>query len=44
MRAKMIDWLMEIVDAYQLKDQTFFLTIHIMDEYFKNAKQSLEVQ
>lgn len=37
MRAKMLDWLMEIIDAYQLTDETYFLTVHIMDEYFKTS-------
>ena len=43
MRAKMIDWLMEITEAYQLKNETFFLAIYLMDEYFRKAKKRLEV-
>jgi hypothetical protein len=41
MRAKMVDWLIEVTDAYKCKTETFFLAIFIMDEYFKLCERSL---
>ena len=31
LRSKMIDWLLQVTIAYKLKDETFFLAIHLMD-------------
>jgi hypothetical protein len=41
MRAKMVDWLIEVTEAYKCKNETFFLAIFIMDEYFKLCERSL---
>jgi hypothetical protein len=41
MRAKMVDWLIEISEAYKCKGETLFLAIFIMDEYFRQCEQSL---
>jgi hypothetical protein len=46
-RAKMIDWMVEVLTAFKCKDQTFFLAINIMDRYFDKMgkdKQCLELQ
>ena len=45
-RAKMVDWMVEVLSAFRCDDQTFFLAVNIMDRYFdaynKNSK-SLEL-
>lgn len=41
MRAKMIDWLLEISAAYKCKTETLFLSIFLMDEYFSQSNRSL---
>jgi hypothetical protein len=33
-RAKMVDWMVEVLTAFKCEDQTFFLAINIMDRYF----------
>ena len=33
-RAKMVDWMVEVLTAFKCADQTFFLAINIMDRYF----------
>jgi hypothetical protein len=32
-RTKMIDWMVEVLGVFKSDDQTFFLTVHIMDYY-----------
>ena len=34
-RAKMVDWMIEVLSAFKLSDQTFFLAVNIMDRYFE---------
>ena len=43
MRAKMVDWLLEITEAYNCKTETLFLAIYLMDEYFRNCERPLEI-
>lgn len=33
-RAKMVDWMVEVMTAFKCADSTFFLAISIMDRYF----------
>lgn len=33
-RAKMVDWMVEVMTAFKCADQTFFLAVNIMDRYF----------
>lgn len=33
-RAKMVDWMVEVMTAFKCAEQTFFLAISIMDRYF----------
>ena len=38
----MIDWMIEVTDAFKCSDQTFFLAVGIMDRYFsKLTEQAL---
>lgn len=43
MRAKMIDWLIEICLAYSCKNETLFLALHLMDSYFRSSPRSIAV-
>jgi len=38
-RAKMVDWIVEVLSAFGCSDQTFFLTISMMDRYFDSLRQ-----
>lgn len=38
-RAKMVDWIVEVLTAFKCSDQTFFLTINLMDRYFAALNQ-----
>ena len=40
-RAKMIDWIMEVLFTFKMSEQTFFLAVNLLDRYFKNAKKSI---
>lgn len=33
-RAKMVDWMTEVLTAFKCCDQTFFLAVNILDRYF----------
>lgn len=38
-RAKMIDWMFEVLTIYQQKDSTIFKSIFLMDMYYANRKE-----
>ena len=40
-RAKMVDWIVEVLTTFKTSEQTFFLTINILDRYFKNSEKNL---
>lgn len=33
-RAKMVDWMVEVMTAFKCADQTFFIAVSLMDRYF----------
>jgi hypothetical protein len=39
-RAKMIDWIVEVTGAFKCSDQTFFLSVNIMDRYLDALNSS----
>ncbi|CAK94397.1 unnamed protein product (macronuclear) [Paramecium tetraurelia] len=39
LRAKMIDWIVEVLSSYKCKDQTFHLSIRLMDLYLSKTTQ-----
>ena len=41
-RAKMIDWMAEVLQTFKASDQTFFLAVNIMDRYFKNCEKQMK--
>lgn len=43
-RAKMIDWMVEVLSAFQCSDETFFMACNVMDRYFKNASGKVQAK
>ncbi|CAD8141600.1 unnamed protein product [Paramecium pentaurelia] len=43
LRAKMIDWMVEVLCSYKCTDQTFFVAVRTMDFYFSKCEKQLEV-
>lgn len=43
LRARMIDWMIEVLTNFRCDDQTFFLAVSLMDRYFKYCKTRKEV-
>jgi cyclin A len=41
-RAKMVDWMAEVLHTFSCSDATFFLAVSLMDRYFKQCEQKLE--
>ena len=41
-RAKMIDWMVEVLTTFKCHDQTFFLAVNLMDRYFKDTQKQLK--
>lgn len=37
LRARMIDWMIEVLTNFKCDDQTFFLSVNLMDRYLKNV-------
>jgi hypothetical protein len=37
LRAKMVDWMIEVLSSYKCTEQTFFMAVRIMDMYFQKA-------
>ncbi|CDW72824.1 n-terminal domain containing protein [Stylonychia lemnae] len=42
-RAKMVDWMVEVLTAFKCSDQTFFLATNIMDRYFNRLNELCEI-
>lgn len=42
-RARMVDWMIEVLSNFHCDEQTFFIAVQIMDRYFKNCRRSLQV-
>ncbi|CAD8057057.1 unnamed protein product [Paramecium primaurelia] len=40
LRAKMIDWMIEVMTSYKCKDQTFFMAVRLMDQYLNQSQKS----
>ncbi|KAM3130663.1 hypothetical protein pb186bvf_017255 [Paramecium bursaria] len=43
LRAKMVDWMVEVLCSYKCSDQTFFIAVRILDFYFVKSERQLEV-
>lgn len=42
-RAKMIDWMVEVLTAFKCEDQTFFLAVNIMDRFFDQCNKNKQI-
>lgn len=40
-RTKMVDWMIEVLYRYESSSETFFLSVNIMDLFFKKIKKSV---
>jgi len=36
LRAKMIDWMIEVLSSYKMSEESFFRSVALMDAYLKN--------
>lgn len=43
LRARMIDWKIEVLTNFKCDDQTFFLAVNLMDRYFKGKQETREI-
>ncbi len=43
LRARMIDWMIEVLTNFKCDDQTFFLAVSILDRYFKGKNDMKEI-
>ena len=43
LRARMIDWMIEVLTNFKCDDQTFFLAVSLMDRYFKSKPETREI-
>jgi len=44
LRARMIDWMIEVLTNFKCDDQTFFLAVSLLDRYFKNKTEAREIK
>lgn len=44
LRARMVDWMIEVLTNFKCDDQTFFLAISLMDRFFKSSPRELQIQ
>jgi hypothetical protein len=43
LRARMVDWMVEVLTSYKCSNRTFFKTVDIMDRYFQLESRSLPI-
>jgi hypothetical protein len=44
MRARMVDWMIEVLSNFKCDELTFFIAVSIMDRYFKLTKETKKVE
>ena len=44
LRSKMIDWIVECLATYKLKNSTFFLSVYLLDKYMATTDRMLAKQ
>lgn len=42
LRTKMVDWMIEVMSVYNCSNETFFLSVHIMDLFIKKTEDCLQ--
>ena len=40
-RGRMVDWMFEVLNAFKMSDQTFFLAVQYMDRFLENTPNSI---
>ena len=43
LRAKMVDWMIEVLSSYKMSEESFFRSVKYMDKFFKNSQAKLQV-
>jgi len=43
LRARMIDWMIEVLTNFRCDDQTFFLAVSLQDRFFKFCQKEMEI-
>lgn len=43
LRAKMVDWMIEVLSSYKMSEESFFRSVRYMDKFFKNSQKKLQV-
>ena len=43
-RARMIDWMYEVLTAFNMHEQTFFLSVQLMDRYISATEKHLRLE
>ena len=43
LRAKMVDWMIEVLSSYKMSEECFFRSVRYMDLLFKNTTRKLQV-
>lgn len=38
----MIDWMVEVLHTFKMSEQTLFVSVNLLDRYFKNSKKPLQ--
>ena len=41
LRAKMIDWMIEVLSSYKMSEECFFRSVQYMDTFFKKTNKKL---
>lgn len=44
LRAKMVDWMVEVLTSYKCTEQTFFMAVRLMDHYLMSEPKQLTPQ
>jgi len=42
-RARMIDWIYEVLMAYKMSEQTFFFAVQYLDRYLASVQRTLQL-
>lgn len=43
LRARMVDWMIEVLTNFKCDDQTFFLSVSLLDRFFKGKQETREI-
>ena len=43
LRARMLDWMIEVISSYKFNAKTYFSSVYIMDRYFHAEQQRLPI-